>query len=148
MISYDMVASSCYLVFYMSRRFDDCIKWMLYFYPTFHFVCISEAPFHIGFYRQYGWYHICVHGASQLHSLCAILCHTGICFCILNVLILLYFGFALALSFLYALWVRHCFCMTPWAFSICVESLVCNTSAKLLRLNLLDCKSEYIRLWC
>lgn len=38
----------------------------------------AETSFHIGIYRHYGGYYICVNGASQLHSLCFLLCASGI----------------------------------------------------------------------
>ena len=41
------------------------------------FVIYPETSFDIGIYRQYGGYHICFHGASQLHTLCALLCDSG-----------------------------------------------------------------------
>lgn len=42
------------------------------------FVIHPETSIDIGIYRQYGGYHICFHGASQLLTLCALLCDTGI----------------------------------------------------------------------
>lgn len=41
------------------------------------FVHSPETSFYIGICRQYDWYHICFHGASQLHPLCGLLCITG-----------------------------------------------------------------------
>lgn len=40
----------------------------------------AETSFHIGIFRQYDWYDLCVNGSSQLHTLCAFLCVTGIRF--------------------------------------------------------------------
>lgn len=46
-----------------------------------HLYCLNngaETSFHIGIYWHYGGYYICVNGASQLHSLCFLLCASGI----------------------------------------------------------------------
>ncbi|KAK9284954.1 hypothetical protein L1049_024136 [Liquidambar formosana] len=47
------------------------------------FLISPEASFYIGIHWQHGGYHLCFHGASQLHSFCVLLCFTGPCTIIL-----------------------------------------------------------------
>lgn len=38
---------------------------------------ISETSCYISIHQQHDWDYLCLNGASQLHSLCDILCVTG-----------------------------------------------------------------------